>query len=1211
MTRSVRLGTIGIVALTLAACGGGGSDSAGPVNGGSSSVSPSTIIKNAKDYDASRLNTAAKSLANAQYKGKTTDAEVDLQLVQQAFNLLFSDSVMTVPELAEQDFTDDVKSGAIKKTYACDQGGSVAYDGKVTDSLTGVIAMNYQNCWSYSNGIAISGSTAIAIESVSESAAKYSLYVDSLTWTYDGVPYTLSGVVSIDEGFNETNGNYYVDTSQHVAFTIGSEQYKLEGDFNIHYSPNETVNHAELDFYVGSKGKLAIEAEAPEYLWPYMYMGEVVVAGDKTATLLFEEGIIRYLEDTDNDGNYDVGTFLVDAYDLIGGNLADRTLVAIADMSIPPTVYAPEFYNWDTVDTTTPITVSPGYYNDNDTDYEDLSVSFRWYINGVLVEDISGDTLPAYRAVFNDLVEVSMVVSDSANTVESGRISIVLSDAPAQVAFENLPESVSPGEFIEFRAIVSDPDLGDNQGVPTLVSAPSGATINEDGLISWQAPSNQLFKTQLYAFGFSTGQEGAELVKTHVSVTNNEVQELARSGIEVPKMNNSMVVGDFDHDGDNEVLSTDSANRIFLLSYQNGSYNQTWMYPYVMADAGKVKQVLSTDFDNDDYPDILVISENSVSVITDIDETATTLFTTDNYIHSAVLGDIDNDGDDELAYLYSSRDYGEASDIVVVDLGSPETPLFTFTAEDTYEIALGNVDSDTQLELVTNSGLVYDLGSGENQWFLNSGFSSRHIAVADINGDGIEEIVGADSWSYIYVYSAQNKSQITSVENFNTCDISAGKLTDDSNPVLLVGDCQWGNVHAMKLSNNTLTSVFSIDMVDHGSTSLTLGDADNDGLNELLWGTGTTSSGEDLLVTADVTATSATIKTTATTHQLDSFNAAGWADLYPGDERAVFFVPSTGSGYDGSKVLLMENTGNYITSEEISSNWDNSSIAVTTDYNNDGAGDLFLPTAQTYDGAFAAMRLNDFSIQYEITGDYSNDVSVIKAFDFNNDGFDDAVYVDGRTLKAVDVNNQLMLATYTMPQYFRDFDIVSMNGNVYVALSQGNDITQLLTPTTSGFSIQASADISCARLTFLNADSDAASELACYNDQSQSLVIFEVNETTLTKTSDVSVNMSIVDMVANPVTATEQTLLVTSANDGDWGYYSASELSEMTVEGISIWKSPALIGPARSHSLHARKSAEGSLEVMMATSRVMYWLGRANQVTPLKLILILVKAIYD
>ncbi|TKB00791.1 VCBS repeat-containing protein [Alteromonas portus] len=1194
MTRSLRLGTFSIIVLSLAACGGGGSDSGGPVNGGSSSVSSSTIIKNAKDYDASRLNTAAKAIANAQYTGKTADAEVELELVQQTFNLLFNDAVMTLPELAEQDFSDDVNGGTIKKTYACDQGGSVAYDGKLSSTLTGTIAMDYQNCWLYSNGVAITGSTAITIESVSDNAVKYSMYFDSLTWTNEGIPHTLSGVVSIDEGFNETNISYHADTSQHVAFTIGSEQYKLMGNYNISDSPTESVNHAEFDFYVGSKGKLTVEAEAPEYLWPYMYRGEVVVAGDKTATLLFENGTIRYLEDTDNDGTYDVGTFIVDAYDLITANLADRLLVAIADMSIPPTVYAPDFYVWDTVDTTTPITVSPGYYYDSDTDEEDLSVSFRWYLNGNLVEDVTGDTFPAYRAVFNDVVEVSMVVADSANTVESGRTSITLSDAPAQVAFENVPDSVSPGEYIEFRVMVSDPDLGDNQGVPTLVSAPSGATINEDGLISWQAPNNQLFKTQLYAFGFSTGEDGAEVVKTHVSVTNYEVQELARSGIEVPKMNNSMVVGDFDHDGDNEVLSTDSANRVFLLSYQNGIYNQTWMYPYKIEHGETVKQVLSTDFDNDDYPDILVISEHGVSVVTDTDETAKTLFTTDNFIHSAVLGDIDNDGDDELAYLYSSRDYGDADNIVVVDLNSPETPLFTFTAEDTYEIALGNVDSDAQLELVTNSGLVYDLDSGENQWFLNSGFGSHHIAVADINGDGIDEIVGADSWSYIYVYSAQDKSQITSVENFNTCDISAGKLTDDSDPVLLVGDCQWGNVHAMKLSSNTLTSVFSVDMVDHGSTSLTLGDADNDGLNELLWGTGTSSSGEDLLVTADVTATSATIKTTATTHQLDSFNAAGWADLYPGDERAVFFVPSTGSGYDGSKVLLMENTGNYITSEEVSSNWDNSSIAVTTDYNNDGAGDLFLPSAETYDGAFAAMRLNDFSIQYEITGGYSNDVSVIKAFDFNNDGFEDAVYADGRTLKAVDVNNQVMLATYTMPQYFRDFDIVAMNGNVYVALSQGDNITQLLKPTTSGFSIQASADISCARLAFINADSDAAAELACYNNQNQSLVIFDVTDTSLTKTSDVSVSKVIVDMVANPVTATEQTLLVTTAHDDDWSYYSASELSEMTVEGITIWKSPALIGPARSHSLHARKSAEGSLEVMMATSRVMYWLGRAN-----------------
>ena len=1194
MTPRVRLGAISMIALSLTACGGGGSDS-GTGGGGSSPVTSSTIIKNAKDYSPARLNTAASSIANAQYKGKTTNAEVDLELVQHAFNLLFSDSGMALPELAEQDFSDDVKNGAIKKTYACDQGGNVSYDGKISGDSTGIIAMSYQNCWLYSNGVAISGSTAIAIESVSDSNVEYSMYFDNLKWTFEGTPYTLSGVVSFKEGFDPSSGNYQVETYQNVAFNIGSEQYKLEGDFNTSPYSGDLVNQVEVDFYIGSAGKLVIELNSPDDFPPYMYSGEVMVRGDKTAILQFEQGPIRYMEDIDNDGNYDVGTFISDLYDLISGALEDKVLVAVNDMSLPPTVYSPYFNSWETVDTTTPITVLQGDYYDSDTSSEALSVSYRWYINNTLVEDVSGDTLPPYRAAYNDVLEVSMVVSDSANSVESNRITIVLADAPAQVRLENLPASVSSGDYVEFNAIISDPDLGDNQGVAALVSGPAGATINENGLISWRVPNDQLFKLQHYSFSFSTGQDGAEVVNTNVSVTNNTAQELARSGIEVPKLNNAMAIGDFDHDGDNEVLATDSENRVFLLSYQNGSYSQTWMYPYTFEQNGRVKQVLSTDINNDGFPDILVISTHAVSLITNINETATTLLKTDEYIQSAVLGDIDNDGDDELAYLSATNDYYYGNNTVVIDLSSPETPLFSFTVDETSEIALGNVDSDPQLELVTNTGLVYDLETGANQWFLGSGFGSAYIAVADINNDGVDEIVGADNWDYIYVYSAQDKSQITSIENFNTCDISAGKLTADSAPVLLVGDCQWGNIHAMKLTNNTLSSVFTVDMVDHGSASLTLGDADNDGLNELLWATGISSSGEDLLITADVTATSATVKATATTEQLDSFNAAGWADLYPGDERAVFFVPSTGSGYDGSKVLLMDSTGSYTTSEEISSNWDNSRIAVTNDYNNDGAGDLFLPSAETYDGSFAAMQLNDFSIQYEITGSYSNDISVIKSFDFNNDGFDDAIFVDDRTLKAVDVNNQVMLATYTMPQYFRDFDIVTMNGNVYVALSTGDDSTQLLKPTASGFSIQASTNASCARLAFINADSDPAAELACYKSSGRSLVLFDVTDDSLNQTSEVSLDMEVVDLVANPLTDSKQTLLVTGENDGQhWESYGSTRLCEMTVEGSMIWQSPALIGSPRSYSLHARKSTEGNLEIMMATARAMYWLGRVQ-----------------
>ena len=82
-------------------------------------------------------------------------------------------------------------------------------------------------------------------------------------------------------------------------------------------------------------------------------------------------------------------------------------------------------------------------------------------------------------------------------------------------------------------------------------------------------------------------------------------------------------------------------------------------------------------------------------------------------------------------------------------------------------------------------------------------------------------------------------------------------------------------------------------------------------------------------------------------------------------------------------------------------------------------------------------------------------------------------------------------------------------------------------------------------------------------------------------------------MVANPLTNSEQTLLVTGENDEQyWESYGSSRLGEMTVEGSMIWQSPALIGSPRSYSMHARKSAQGNLEVMMATARAMYWLGR-------------------
>lgn len=176
----------------------------------------------------------------------------------------------------------------------------------------------------------------------------------------------------------------------------------------------------------------------------------------------------------------------------------------------------------------------------------------------------------------------------------------------------------------------------------------------------------------------------------------------------------------------------------------------------------------------------------------------------------------------------------------------------------------------------------------------------------------------------------------------------------------------------------------------------------------------------------------------------------------------------------------MDSMGNYIISEEIFFNWDNFCIVVINDYNNDGVGDLFFLLVEIYNGFFVVMQLNDFFIQYEIIGEYLNNIIVIKFFDFNNDGFDDVVFVDECILKVVDVNNQVMLVMYIMLQYFCDFDIVIMDGNVYVVFLIGDDLIQLFKLIVLGFFIQVSINIFCVCLVFINVDSDFIVELVCY-----------------------------------------------------------------------------------------------------------------------------------
>ena len=87
-----------------------------------------------------------------------------------------------------------------------------------------------------------------------------------------------------------------------------------------------------------------------------------------------------------------------------------------------------------------------------------------------------------------------------------------------------------------------------------------------------------------------------------------------------------------------------------------------------------------------------------------------------------------------------------AHDLGVLWTASSERPPFgnEFGGE---TVAVGNVDADPALEIVTSSGYVYDGVRRELDWKYEKEFSERTVTLGDLDGDGVQEIIGNGVYS--------------------------------------------------------------------------------------------------------------------------------------------------------------------------------------------------------------------------------------------------------------------------------------------------------------------------------------------------------------------------------------------------------------------------------------------------------------------------------
>lgn len=164
------------------------------------------------------------------------------------------------------------------------------------------------------------------------------------------------------------------------------------------------------------------------------------------------------------------------------------------------------------------------------------------------------------------------------------------------------------------------------------------------------------------------------------------------------------------------------------------------------------------------------------------------------------------------------------------------------------DLVVAQLDNDPGPELATADGKVVDVTTGAVQCTWADGFGFR-LAASDFDHDGKRELVFAEPWGFVWGFNADTCLPAWSLPAFNTGAFAVVDVDGDGGDELLLGDAQWGGVHAHSLA--TQQELWSIDNPEHGTTWVAVADTDGDGDREVLWGAGASSTGPDRLYVGD------------------------------------------------------------------------------------------------------------------------------------------------------------------------------------------------------------------------------------------------------------------------------------------------------------------------------------------------------------------------
>jgi hypothetical protein len=187
--------------------------------------------------------------------------------------------------------------------------------------------------------------------------------------------------------------------------------------------------------------------------------------------------------------------------------------------------------------------------------------------------------------------------------------------------------------------------------------------------------------------------------------------------------------------------------RVVRLS--NGNAQERWRSTPL---EGPVIEVLVEDLEGDGSSEIIARTQQGSLHVYDDRYQERWSSTQSEYtkIESMTIANVDEDDAFELILMVQGRIY-------YVDGANFQEEYQSVQSYRAVRMAVGNVDTDAELELVLNSGKVLDVNTTEEEW--GSGVFGDFIQLLDIDGDGLQEILGWTSGRDMRIFDADDRQE--------------------------------------------------------------------------------------------------------------------------------------------------------------------------------------------------------------------------------------------------------------------------------------------------------------------------------------------------------------------------------------------------------------------------------------------------------------------